>query len=77
MSKKAENAAPQEVSLEEAFAELEDILEQLEDEDKSLEESFALYKRGLELTRLCHTRIEGVEKQLAVLEEENGFGEDA
>ena len=41
------------VSMEEAFQELDAILEQLEGKDISLEDSFALYQKGMELVKTC------------------------
>ena len=42
-------AAKNELTLEEAFARLEEVTRMLEDEDISLEQSFAGYKKGVEL----------------------------
>ena len=41
------------VNMEEAFQELDAILEQLEEKDISLEDSFALYQKGMELVKTC------------------------
>lgn len=57
------------MSLEEAFESIEDILEKLRGEDVSLEESFNLYKDGMELLKVCSDKIDKVEKQVLVLEE--------
>ena len=44
------------VSMEEAFQELDTILEQLEGKDISLEDSFALYQKGMELVKTCNSK---------------------
>lgn len=63
-----------EFKLEEAFDELEAIIEKLEDEDISLEASFNEYKKGMELIKKCNASIDKVEKQVLVLE--NGEAQD-
>lgn len=69
----AEHTEQKAQTLEEAFAELDALMEQLEKGDISLEESFSLYQRGMQLVKQCNDSIERVEKQLIVLEEE-GIG---
>lgn len=59
-----------EKTLEEAFTELEDIIETLEQEPASLEESFQLYKKGMDVLKECHTAIDDVEKKMLILNEE-------
>ena len=43
----------QEETLEEVFAQLDDLAEKLEDKETSLEDSFNLYKQGMELLKFC------------------------
>lgn len=52
---------------EAAIAELESIVKKLEEGDLALEASLALYERGVELSRFCHTRLEAVERRIEVL----------
>ena len=59
-----------EKTLEENFAELEEIIENLEQEPASLEESFQLYKKGMDLLKECHKSMDLVEKKMLVLNEE-------
>ena len=61
--------AEQEPTLEEAFAGLGEILQELEDGNQSLEEAFAAYAKGMELVRLCNAKIDKVEKQCLVIRE--------
>lgn len=60
-------------TLEEAFDELDALMERMEKGDISLEESFSLYQRGMQLVKQCNDSIERVEKELIALEEE-GIG---
>lgn len=64
-----------EYTIESAFEELEQIMSELEGGEKSLEESFSLYKRGMELVKLCNQKIDHVEKQLILLNEGDGDGD--
>lgn len=57
-------------SLEESFQQLDDIIEQLEQEDVSLEESFRLYQTGMKLIKTCNASIDKVEKKIIILEKE-------
>lgn len=60
----------QDATLEESFGELEKILQQLDKTDISLEESFDLYTKGMELIKVCNSKIETVEKKLRIIGEE-------
>ncbi len=62
--------AEQELSLEEAFEQLDSIMEQLEQGETKLEDSFLLYQKGMQLLKQCNESIDRVEKKLIVLEEE-------
>lgn len=57
-------------TLEEQFQELEEVLDQLEQPEVSLEDSFALYRRGMALVKEANEKIDRVEKQIQVLSEE-------
>ena len=50
-----------EMSLEEAFDELDALIEKMETSQLSLEETFRLYKQGLSLVEFCNQKIEKVE----------------
>lgn len=58
------------VSLEEAFAQLDDIVIKLQSGELSLEESFKTYQEGMKLVASCNTAIDQVEKKLITIEEE-------
>ncbi len=61
-----------EMTIEEAFQALDAILNDLDGDQNGLEETFAKYQKGLEYVKLLKSRIDGIEKKLAVLEKENG-----
>ena len=53
-----------ELTLEESFARLEELVERLEDRDVPLEESFQIYKEGMDLLKNCKEKIDTVEKKM-------------
>lgn len=57
-------------TLEEVFFDLDQVMESLQAEDVTLEDSFALYHRGMELLKLCNDKIDTVEKKMMILDEE-------
>lgn len=61
MSEKKEK---QERTLEESFARLDELVEKLEDRDVPLEESFQIYKEGMDLLKSCRNKIDLVEKKM-------------
>ena len=56
------------ITLEEAFVELNGIIEKMSADDISLEDSFELYNNGISLVKLCNEKIEKVEKKIEILE---------
>lgn len=52
-----ERPVDQELSFEDAIKELETIVSTLEKGDASLEQSLALFKRGIELTEICTGKL--------------------
>ena len=58
----------QDQSIEETFAQLDELLEKLEASDTSLEESFACYEAGMKLVNACSDKIDKVEKQMMILQ---------
>ena len=64
-----------ELTLEEAFARLEEITRRLEDEKISLEDSFAQYQKGMQLLKYCNDSIDRVEKKVLVLNGEGNLDE--
>ena len=53
-----------EKSFEESFARLEKILERLESDDVSLDETIKLYEEGLTLTKQCYDKLAGAELRI-------------
>lgn len=55
------------LDLEEALEDLEQIVGKLEDGKLSLEESLVLFERGIRLVRLCNSRLESAEQRIESL----------
>ena len=65
----------QEETLEEVSAQLDDLAEKLEDKETSLEDSFNLYKQGMELLKFCSDKLDTVEKKMLQMNEDGTFSE--
>ncbi len=63
-----ENSRPN-VSLEETFEQIEAIINQMEQTDVSLEDSFRLYQSGIEKLKTCNELLDSVEKKMLVMKE--------
>lgn len=57
---------------ESALERLEEITDDLENGEKSLEESITLYTEGLEIAKFCNGKLEEAEKKVKIITEENG-----
>ena len=68
-------AGKKEKTLEEAFAELDEMLVKLADREVSLEESFEIYAEGTKLLKYCSDKLDRVEKKMFVMNEEGGLDE--
>ena len=55
------------ITLEERFSNIENILEQMEKGDISLDQSFELYKKGLGEIKAANELLDTVEKEMLVL----------
>ncbi|MEY8433385.1 exodeoxyribonuclease VII small subunit [Lachnospiraceae bacterium 48-42] len=62
-------------TLEELFEGLETVIGTMEQPEVSLEESFQLYHRGMELLKSCNNRLDKIEKKMLVLDDEGEMHE--
>ena len=58
-----------EMGLEERFAAIESILDQMEGENVTLDESFELYKKGMEQMKAANKALDQIEKAMLVMNE--------
>ncbi len=61
---------------ETAIKQLETLVEKMESGQLPLEESLALYEKGIKLTRICKARLEHVEQQIQVLQSSSDESEE-
>lgn len=73
--KKTETLPEGQVSLEDTFAEIEAIIEKMEQPDVTLDESFSLYKNGVERLKTCNELLDAVEKKMQVIEPDGTLGD--
>lgn len=64
------------MNLEETFESIENIMEKLQSDELPLEDSFNLYKEGMELINHCNEVIDDVEKQIIILNSNSALGEE-
>ncbi|MGN8630329.1 exodeoxyribonuclease VII small subunit [Blautia sp. HCP3S3_G3] len=64
-----------EKTLEDAFLQLDELADRLEDRETSLEESFRLYKQGMELLKYCSDKLDTVEKKMLQMDEDGTLRE--
>ena len=72
---KSKIAEEESLSLEATFEELEQIIERLEQEQIPLEQAFDSYKKGVELLKSCHEKLDQVEKNVLILNENGELDE--
>ena len=57
------------LTLEQTFAGLEEVIQKMERGDVTLEESFKLYHEGMDMLKFCNDKIDKIEKQMLILDE--------
>ena len=59
--------------IEEVFAELEKILDRMQDPQVTLQESFALYEKGVQDIQLCDELLDKIEKKMQILNQDGSL----
>lgn len=67
MAEKVKTGEKKELKFEEALEKLEKIVEDLEGDDLSLDESMKRYEEGMRLSKLCSRRLEEAKKKIELL----------
>jgi len=65
-----------EMSLEETFDQIDELMDKLSKDDMPLEESFKLYKDGMEMLNHCRELIDGVEKKIIMISEQSNITQE-
>ena len=71
----AQQTTDNEKNIEDVFQELDVIAEKLESSDTSLEDSYRLYKKGMELLKYCSGKLDTVEKKMLQMDEDGTLRE--
>ena len=58
-----------EETLEEMFTQLESVIKTMEQGDVSLEETFDLYHKGMNMLKSCNDKVDKVEKKMLILDD--------
>lgn len=67
--------ASEEKTIEEYLVSLDSIVKELESREVSLEKSFLLYQKGMELLKQCSSKIDTVEKKMLKMNENGELSE--
>lgn len=62
------------LTLEESFEKLDEVISRMESGNISLEESFKLYNDGIKLIKNCNSQLDKVEKQIVIINGDEGEG---
>lgn len=62
-----------EITIEQSFETLEEIITKMESSDVSLDESFALYKAGMEELQRANSKIEQTKKAVMAISRDGGL----
>ena len=66
---------PENLKLEEALEELEQLVEQLEQGHMHLDQALKAFERGIALTRSCQKSLEAAEQKVRILTEKTPDGQ--
>lgn len=69
MEEVKKNKDTDEMTIEETFAALDELIDRLENGRGSLEDAFKNYEEGMRLVKSCNEKIEKIEKKVLVLSE--------
>ncbi|MDY6945541.1 MAG: exodeoxyribonuclease VII small subunit [Pseudomonadota bacterium] len=72
----AADTAPEPADFERSLAELEAIVDKLEDGDLSLDDSLRHFERGVQLTRSCQSALKQAEQKVEMLLKRSGAEDD-
>jgi len=62
------------LTFEQAFQQLEEVVQKLEDGELPLEQSLALFERGMLLASLCESKLDEAEQKVNQLIDSSGEG---
>lgn len=62
-----ENPQTEELRLEDVLVQVERCVEQLENPQISLEDSFRYYEEGIRMLKICNEKVDQIEKQMLML----------
>lgn len=64
-----------EITLEEGFAELDEMVKKLSDKNVPLEDAFKIYEEGIKVLKHCREKLDIVEKKMLILNEQGEMAE--
>lgn len=64
----------EEHTIEQGFANLEELIKKMESQEVSLDDSFELYKKGMEELQYCGSKIEATKKAVMAINKDGSIG---
>jgi len=61
-----------EIKFDQALKELEKLVEEMEEEELSLEDGMKKYEKGMKLSRICLEKLDKAEKKIEILKQPVG-----
>ena len=71
-STKTSQASPNKLDFEKSLSELEQLVNEMETGQLSLDESLAKFEKGVALTKACHSALKQAEQRVNLLLEKHG-----
>lgn len=68
---KMEEKEKNNITIEDGFTQLNELLRLMENEDTGLEDSFDLYQKGVELVKMLNEKLDNVEGKLTEADSDN------
>lgn len=65
----------EQLSVEAAFARMQELIKDMERDDATLEQSFADYEEGMRLVKLCTSKIDDVERKVQQMNADGSLSE--
>lgn len=63
------------LSIEDAFTKVQELLSEMSKEDVTLEQAFSDYEEGMKLIRYCNGKIDSVEQKVQKLNQDGSMDE--
>ncbi len=60
----------EELTIEDCFTKMDELIHSMEESEVSLEDSFRYYQEGMEILKVCNSKIDTIEKEVMILSQD-------